>query len=219
MSTPTLIDRARALLALAPHTTPRPWSWWTSCSWRRLSSDVTRRDGDVLTPTNHPIDHHPDVICREEDRDWIEGASNAAEPLAAFALAFAEALPGLYREHGGGCHHWVEGDDGREWCACGADAHNARLDALADKLGIPAEERRRAPGATIARAMSEQTTTLAPAGPPTITLGEPGLVGQIIEIEGARYEAVRVKCEACAGRDRFCPACGGVLLRWEASSR
>lgn len=151
MSTPTLIDRARALLALAPHTTPRPWSWWTSCSWRRLSSDVTRRDGDVLTPTNHPIDRHPDVICREEDRDWIEGASNAAEPLAAFVLAFAKALPGLYREHGIVLDEWAPGRFRMSWCpirvgvaetcTCGADEHNARLDALADKLGIPMEQR------------------------------------------------------------------------------
>jgi len=144
MSTPTLLDRARAILAAAGGATARPWRWWTSNSFLRLSSDATRKDGDVLHGTVHPIDKHPDVVCSEADREFLVGACNSAEGLAAFAVEFARALPGLYREHTRGrneCHVVSYGED--TLCNCGADDHNALLDDLADKLGIPPEERRR----------------------------------------------------------------------------
>lgn len=41
--------------------TPGPWKWWTSCSFRRLSSEATGRDGDVLHAVIQRGDGHPDV--------------------------------------------------------------------------------------------------------------------------------------------------------------
>ena len=38
--------------------TPGPWSWWTSCSFRRLSA---RNDGDVLHAVIQRSDGHPDI--------------------------------------------------------------------------------------------------------------------------------------------------------------
>ena len=38
--------------------TPGPWSWWTSCSFRRLSA---RNDGDVLHAVIQCSDGHPDI--------------------------------------------------------------------------------------------------------------------------------------------------------------
>lgn len=48
------------LLELEARATPGPWSLWTGCSWRRVGSDAT--GGEVITPTNHPIDGHPDLL-------------------------------------------------------------------------------------------------------------------------------------------------------------
>lgn len=90
----------------------------------------------------------------ERARDEIE-TNGPRFPLlhgmADFVLAFAKALPGLYREHGIVLDEWAPGRFRMSWCpvrvgvaetcTCGADEHNARLDALADKLGIPAEQR------------------------------------------------------------------------------
>lgn len=72
---------------------------------------------------------------------------------AEFAVAFAKALPGLYRrEHDKSDADYCEArnrDPGAtfqppmpEVCTCGADEVNAALDELADKLGIPPEARR-----------------------------------------------------------------------------
>lgn len=38
--------------------TPGPWSWWTSCSFRRLSATW---DGDVLHAVIQRSDGHPDI--------------------------------------------------------------------------------------------------------------------------------------------------------------
>jgi len=117
MSTPTLIERARALL--------EPWPPGSeSCRRNPFCERFAKHEGDCVSGHRAPLD------------------------LAAFAVAFAEALPGLYREHRR-CsaevpveertefkrRYTAAGQDG--WsCRCGADDHNARLDALANKLGI-----------------------------------------------------------------------------------
>jgi len=152
MSNPTLLDRARALLAAAGDATARPWRWWTSNSFLRLSSDPSGKDGDVLHGTVHPVDKHPDVVCSEANQEFIVGACNNAEELAAFAVEFARALPGLYREHEAqiesdgwfACPKSGECTDSSKdpnVCTCGVDEHSARLDALAAKLGIEPRER------------------------------------------------------------------------------
>lgn len=66
------------LLALAVRATPGPWRWWTSCSFRRLSSDATGKDGDVLSGTTQRYDGHPDIIVSDADRDHIEACNPAA---------------------------------------------------------------------------------------------------------------------------------------------
>lgn len=60
--------------------TPGPWSWWTSNSVLRLSSDATRKDGDVL----HAVVHRnfADVVCSEADRNLIAAAPDLYEALA-----------------------------------------------------------------------------------------------------------------------------------------
>jgi hypothetical protein len=57
--------------------TPGPWKWWTSCSWRRLSSAVRGhdRDGGVICPIVSRSDGHPDLIVSDEDMAWIARCS------------------------------------------------------------------------------------------------------------------------------------------------
>lgn len=57
--------------------TPGPWKWWTSCSWRRLSSAVRGfdRDGGVICPTVSRSDRHPDLIVSDDDMEWIARCS------------------------------------------------------------------------------------------------------------------------------------------------
>jgi hypothetical protein len=54
--------------------TPGPWRWWDSNSFRRLSSDATGKDGDVLYGTVQQSDGHPDVMCSEADKAFIAHA-------------------------------------------------------------------------------------------------------------------------------------------------
>lgn len=86
------IDDLRQLLARA---TRRPWSWWTSNSFRRLSSDATGRDGDVASGVIQRSDGHPDIAIREEDMALVVGAVNALELLLNVAWA-AERFGSLY---------------------------------------------------------------------------------------------------------------------------
>lgn len=65
------VTEARALLAAA---TPGPWRWWTSNSFRRLSTDADGKDGGVAYATVHPIDRHPDIVIREPDMALIAAA-------------------------------------------------------------------------------------------------------------------------------------------------
>jgi hypothetical protein len=64
--------------------TPGPWTWWTSNSIRRLSSDPSGKDGDVL----HAFvarDGVPDVTVSEDDAALIAAAVNAL-PVLLFEL-------------------------------------------------------------------------------------------------------------------------------------
>jgi hypothetical protein len=57
--------------------TPGPWKWWTSNSWRRLTSHAGGRsgqDGGVLCPTTQASDGHPDIIATEDDMALIAAA-------------------------------------------------------------------------------------------------------------------------------------------------
>lgn len=70
-------ERLRALLAIA---TPRPWEWWTSCSFTRLSSQATGKDGDVLRGAKY--------------RDGVCGIEGSKEDMALIVVA-VNALPAL----------------------------------------------------------------------------------------------------------------------------
>ncbi|EFM7019393.1 hypothetical protein BAU67_001964 [Escherichia coli] len=53
--------------------TPGPWSWWTSNSFLRLSSESTGKDGDVIDSYVMP-DGHSTLIVSEDDRNLIAAA-------------------------------------------------------------------------------------------------------------------------------------------------
>lgn len=59
--------------------TPGPWRWWTSCSFDRLSSDETGKDGDVLYATKYR-----DGVC------GIEGTVENKRLIAAAPSMHAE---------------------------------------------------------------------------------------------------------------------------------
>jgi hypothetical protein len=63
--------------------TPGPWRWWTSNSWRRLTSearDRNRPDGGVLCPITLR-DGHPDCAVSEADMALIAAAPDLYEAL------------------------------------------------------------------------------------------------------------------------------------------
>ena len=62
---------ARIEAALAAGPAPGPWTWWTSCSFRRLSSDTTGGDGDVLCGTVQLSDNHPDIHASAATMEYI----------------------------------------------------------------------------------------------------------------------------------------------------
>ena len=71
------------LRALAERATPGPWELQTSNSWRRIGTAGGRFvDGDILSPTTHRGDNHPDLAARQEDLDFIV----AADPSTVMAL-------------------------------------------------------------------------------------------------------------------------------------
>lgn len=73
-------EQLEHLQALHRSATPGPWRWWTSNSFRRLSSDLSGKDGDVL----HGItcrDGCNDVRVSEADMDLIAELRNHAEDL------------------------------------------------------------------------------------------------------------------------------------------
>ncbi len=62
MNPSTNTEQLRELLAKA---TPGPWKIQDGCSWRRIGTD--RGDGNVLCPTNHSGDGHPDLTANGGD--------------------------------------------------------------------------------------------------------------------------------------------------------
>jgi hypothetical protein len=57
----------------AKNATLGPWQWWTSCSFRRLSSVPSGKDGDVAYATIYS-DGHPGIEISDEDAEFIEKA-------------------------------------------------------------------------------------------------------------------------------------------------
>lgn len=63
------------LAALVAQATPGPWKWWTSNSWRRLSSE--RQEGGVICPFV-ARDGHPDLTVSDADARLIAMAPDLA---------------------------------------------------------------------------------------------------------------------------------------------
>lgn len=78
-----LLDRATAVTSPA---TTGPWQWWTSCSYRRLSSVPSGADGDVLHGVVQRHDNHPDVYCSDADRAFIAESRMLVPGLVDLAL-------------------------------------------------------------------------------------------------------------------------------------
>lgn len=64
--------------------TPGPWEWWTSCSWKRLTSKDANgqwmKQGNVLCP-DIALDGHPVLSVSEEDMHLIAAAPDLYEAL------------------------------------------------------------------------------------------------------------------------------------------
>ena len=77
--------------------TPGPWRWWTSCSFNRLSSDATGKDGDVLRAVKYR-DGVAGIEGSEADMRLIAAAPDLLEALR---VAYRHIDPnGLRRSHG-----------------------------------------------------------------------------------------------------------------------
>lgn len=73
--------------------TPGPWRLWTSNSFRRISSDASGADGDVLHAVVQCSDGHPD-LC------FPNGGFNGPDArLIAAAPELLEALQGLVKSN------------------------------------------------------------------------------------------------------------------------
>lgn len=77
--------------------TPTPWRWWTSNSFLRLSSDVTGKDGDVLSAVTQGEDD-PVLNISDADAEFIVRACNAHDELVTAADAMLAEL--LFRAEG-----------------------------------------------------------------------------------------------------------------------
>lgn len=82
----TDLSAIRARLEAA---TPGPWEVQDSCSWRRIGQSPPHRydDGNVVRPTNHPVDHHPDLQASREDLEFIAHAPQDITDLLALVDA------------------------------------------------------------------------------------------------------------------------------------
>jgi len=130
------LDKLAALEAAA---TKGPWVLHTGCSWRRISTPDC--DGNVLRPTNHPVDRHPDLEVREADAALLVAARNALPALLEVArvlrkLAEAGSANRIDANVNDLPHGNLVGfpidrrDDAKKWCALlnEADAALAALD-------------------------------------------------------------------------------------------
>lgn len=81
-------DLVMSARAAVKGTTPGPWQWWTSNSWRRLGT-IDRGDA-VISPTVQRSDGHPDCIVSDEDAAFI-AAARTLVPALADAVEAAEA--------------------------------------------------------------------------------------------------------------------------------
>ena len=84
-------EQIAELRRLEKAATHGPWRWWTSNSMRRLSSDPSGKDGDVLR-ASIATDGVADVVVSEQDQDLIAAARNALPLLLDERDALLKAL-------------------------------------------------------------------------------------------------------------------------------
>lgn len=75
--------------------TPGPWVWQTGCSWRRLASEATGNDGDVLMPVVDRTDGHPNLSFKNggftgPDARLIAAAPELLEALREITADYAD---------------------------------------------------------------------------------------------------------------------------------
>lgn len=96
MTTPTTPEGRRELKADIDKLPPRPWTVWTSNSFRRITGP-DGKDGSVLHAYAQRSDGHPDLSMPEEQLEALCRVVNAAPSLLA-ALEEAEGREAGLRE-------------------------------------------------------------------------------------------------------------------------
>lgn len=81
---------------------PRPWTVWTSCSFRRIGG-ATGSDGDVLSAYNQRSDGHPDLTMPEEQLRALVDVIHAADSILALR---GEGEPVAWRWRRTGDDQW-----------------------------------------------------------------------------------------------------------------
>lgn len=82
------------------------WNWWTSCSWKRLRSDLGGgKDVSVIEPFVSRSDGHPDLMVSEADMRLIAAGPEMFEALAAVHQLVCEAALTGFNPHDG---DWAE---------------------------------------------------------------------------------------------------------------
>lgn len=77
------------IIEAAKKATPGPWKWWTSNSWKRLSTED--RDGGVICPVVSRADGNPDLSIKEHDMRHIANCTpERIIALCEFVQAFDE---------------------------------------------------------------------------------------------------------------------------------
>lgn len=100
-----------ALENLADEATPGPWMVQDGCSWRRIGT--RHGDGDVLCPTNHHRDNHPDLTAGRGHDTYANLHSIAAANPATIKSLIAELREarGLLKPFADRCDEAVRPDD------------------------------------------------------------------------------------------------------------
>jgi hypothetical protein len=104
-------ERLEELKKLCEDATPGPWEVHDSCSWRRIGTPG--RDGNILCPENHPVDHHPDLRCDEDDLAFIAASRTALPELIAeveFLTRVARDAERLMKSH---FHYYIANPGGQ----------------------------------------------------------------------------------------------------------
>ena len=90
---------------------PWPWGWFNGCSWWRLGkADDQMQHDSVICPTIDS-DGHSNLICHQEDREFLAKSPERLAALCRYARAVEDYLENhrlsLPEELSSGCKTWV----------------------------------------------------------------------------------------------------------------